>query len=434
MVLFYAKPKTSRIEFITHFLFQTILGIDYKIINDLNEFNPDLDILINYTNQRSQFKEIFIQPHGLLEQHGVEELNIKVMHDLEFPYFFQANHSDYHFDLFAASFYLVSRYEEYLNFRKDKHGRFEANQSLAFRENFLKIPIVDVWAIEFRKWMHIRYPNLNFRERNFHVQATFDIDQVFKIKGKSGLRIVKSLTKSIINFDFKDLAFKIAILLNKKQDPFDQYDRIERIHRSANIKAIYFILFSQKFNKYDINLSTKQVDFIQRIRKLTQSADIGIHPSYYSKSRTLIIESEKYYLSQIINRSINRSRQHYLKMRIPNTYKSLISAGIEHDFTMGYASQNGFRAGTCTPFPFFDLNHDQLSFLTVHPFCLMDATFTSYLNVTPQEALKEIENLIKEVRKVNGQFTPLWHNESMSGYKEWKGWEDVYEKMIELTK
>ena len=41
------------------------------------------------------------------------------------PVFFQTtSDSDIPFDVFAASFFLVSRYEEYLEFQPDAHGRF----------------------------------------------------------------------------------------------------------------------------------------------------------------------------------------------------------------------------------------------------------------------------------------------------------------------
>ena len=59
--------------------------------------------------------------------------------------FFSVNNSVFPFDPFAASFFMISRYEEYLPHIKDIHGRFEAKESLAFKNNFLEKPIVDIW-------------------------------------------------------------------------------------------------------------------------------------------------------------------------------------------------------------------------------------------------------------------------------------------------
>ena len=142
----------------------------------------------------------------------------------------------------------------------------------------------------------------------------------------------------------------------------DIYERLEKMHRKINWKAIYFILFAEKNTAQDINLEITQVDFLQRIKRLSHTADIGIHPSYQSNKNPEIMQSERFNLSQVIQKNINSSRQHYLKMQIPNTYYDLIKIGILHDYTMGYASQIGFRASTCRPFPFFDLQANQITF------------------------------------------------------------------------
>jgi hypothetical protein len=53
------------------------------------------------------------------------------------PVFCQRQIGDLPFDPLAATFYLVSRYEEYLPFIPDEHGRFPAKQSFAFSNGFL---------------------------------------------------------------------------------------------------------------------------------------------------------------------------------------------------------------------------------------------------------------------------------------------------------
>ncbi len=41
----------------------------------------------------------------------------------------------------------------------------------------------------------------------------------------------------------------------------------------------------------------------------------------------------------------------------------------------------------------------------------MDATFIYYLEKSPEKSLMEILNLLKEVKKVNGTFIPIFHND-----------------------
>jgi hypothetical protein len=411
-------------------LLETVLGIDFKHISHLSEFDPAQDQLLNYSNQRSSFNELYLAPNGLLSETDIHKLDIEVKNDQSLPYFFPSNNSDWHFDIFSAAFYLLSRYEEYLPNQADAHGRFAAENSLAHRAGFLQQPLIDEWAFAFASELKKVFPTLAFRENHFQVACTIDIDQAFRTKGKSNARFIKSILGSLLKADIKDLKNKIAVRRLQIEDPFDQYERLEKMHRKINWKAIYFILFAEKNTTQDINLAITQVDFLQRIKRLSHTADIGIHPSYQSNKNPEIMQSERFNLSQVIQKNINSSRQHYLKMQIPNTYYDLIKIGILHDYTMGYASQIGFRASTCRPFPFFDLQANEITFLTLHPFCLMDTTFHAYLKYTPEQTLAAAKKLLASVQAVNGVFCTLWHNESMSGYQEWKGWENIYEELL----
>lgn len=430
MLKIYTHTPSARFAYISKFLLETVLGIDFKHISHLSEFDPAQDQLLNYSNQRSSFNELYLAPNGLLSETDIHKLDIEVKNDQSLPYFFPSNNSDWHFDIFSAAFYLLSRYEEYLPNQADAHGRFAAENSLAFHAGFLQQPLIDEWAFAFASELKKVFPTLAFRENHFQVACTIDIDQAFRTKGKSNGRFIKSILGSVFKADFKDLKNKIAVRRLQIEDPFDQYERLEKIHRKINWKAIYFILFAEKNTAQDINLAITQADFLQRIKRLSHTADIGIHPSYQSNKNPEIMQSERFNLSQVIQKNINSSRQHYLKMQIPNTYYDLIKIGILHDYTMGYASQIGFRASTCRPFPFFDLQANEITFLTLHPFCLMDTTFHAYLKYTPEQTLAAAKKLLASVQAVNGVFCTLWHNESMSGYQEWKGWENIYEELL----
>jgi 3-phenylpropionate/cinnamic acid dioxygenase small subunit len=45
-------------------------------------------------------------------------------------------------------------------------------------------------------------------------------------------------------------------------------------------------------------------------------------------------------------------------------------------------------------------------------------------------SLELTKQLIDEVKKVNGTFITLWHNETMSDAKRWEGWLEVYRSII----
>ena len=129
-------------------------------------------------------------------------------------------------------------------------------------------------------------------------------------------------------------------------------------------------------------------------------------------------------------RPVEKSRQHFLKLKMPQTYQRLIENDITEDCTMGYSSQVGFRAGLCSPFYFYDLEKEIKTGLKIFPFQVMDATLIYYLHKNPQEATQVIFSLIEKVKSCNGTFSTLWHNSSFSEQQEWVGWTDFYKSIF----
>ena len=121
-------------------------------------------------------------------------------------------------------------------------------------------------------------------------------------------------------------------------------------------------------------------------------------------------------------------------IEFPRTYNTLSSLGIAEDYSMGYASHTGFRAGTCTPFHFYDLKSEQETSLVIYPFQVMDRTLKDYMNLQPAEATQKIAEMIEEVRAVNGTFISIFHNEAFSDTGEWEGWLEVYKKFIQIVR
>jgi hypothetical protein len=158
-----------------------------------------------------------------------------------------------------------------------------------------------------------------------------------------------------------------------------------------------------------------------------------LHPSYFSSQDVVMIKKEKERLENITNMPVLRTRQHYLRFNLPETYQILIDLEIEEDYSMGYASHVGFRASTCTPFYFYDLDFEIQTPLKIFPFALMDTTLNDYMKLTPKQSLGKIKELKDEVKAVNGTFITLFHNESLSDYLRWKGWKRLYESMLKIA-
>lgn len=431
MVLIYTHKITPRVTYTFGFILRQILGLEYKITNNKEEFQGANGPKINYSYEHFN-DSIFIQPNGLLFDDDIKEQSIFVTQWDNVKVFFQTNDdSTLPFDLFAASFYLLSRYEEYLPFHADHHGRFEAKESLAFKNNFLHEPVVDQWAYIFADILKEKYPGIHIPKRSFNYISTIDIDNAYAFLFKGISRTLGATFRSLINLDLEDNIRRYRTLASKR-DPYDTYDIFFDTHQKYGIKPIWFFLVGNggKFNK---NVSTEKQGYQNLIKSIAQKSEVGIHPSYKTGKDRSIMKDEIKNLENIINRKVTKSRQHYLKLHFNETYQHLLSSGITEDYTMGYATNMGFRAGTCTPFKFYDLQKEEETPLWVFPFEIMDITLNRHKGFNVTEAISSIESIIEKIKKVDGTFISIWHNEALSDHGHWKGWETVYREMLRFV-
>lgn len=429
MILIYSHKITNRLRYIFNTIFTDILLAEIDFTENTEEFENFNGVKINYSNNKEN-GGVFFQPSSILFETGITEQNISLFEYNGNKCFFSVGKdSSFPFDLFAASFYLISRYEEYLPHIKDEHERFIASESLADQNNFLNKPLVNIWVNEIANLIEREYNNFKFPERNFTFLSTIDIDNAYAYKNKGALRTAGGFLKSLTDGSSSE---RVKVITGKQPDPFDTFDYQKEIHRQYNISPIYFMLLGD-YGVNDKNIPVKNQEFQSLIKSLADYYQIGIHPSYASNNNVEQLAKEIKRLQEITHRNTTKSRQHFLKLILPNTYRNLIENDIEEDYTMGYAEKSGFRASICSPYYFYDLDTEVTTKLKIIPFTVMEATYKYYLNNTPLEALEQITELMREVKNVKGTFVSVWHNESLSDEGIWKGWRTVYEQMLEAA-
>jgi hypothetical protein len=429
MLYIYTDKITHRNKYTFNLIFKDILGLDFTLSDNVSDFNNYQGAKISYSANPVAEELHFTSRHLLLES-GISEQNISLFDYNRCKVFFATGKSSaLPFDVFSASFYLVSRYEEYLPHIRDEHDRFDAKDSLAFTSGFLQKPVVNIWAQWIKEVLLNKYPSLIFPERKYDFVSTIDIDNAFAYREKGFTRSIGGYLKSISNFDLNEIRERTRVLLGLQKDPYDTYDFQLQMLKQYKFKSIYFVLLGD-YGVNDKNLPPESEKFQALIKMLGDYAEVGIHPSYGSNKSKDQLKKEVNRLSKILHRDVTKSRQHFLKLTLPDTYRNLIDLDIRHDYTMGFASQVGFRASICTPFNFYDLDMELETNLKVHPFAVMEGTLKYYMKVEPEDAMKKIKPLIDEVKAVNGSFISLWHNDTLNDQKLWKGWKAVYEEMI----
>jgi hypothetical protein len=426
-VIFYSTKITPRIEYAANIVLQHILESEVYFTTNIEDFKNAEAIKINYSNINISGC-INILPSPLLFENSISNFEPLVGNWKDLPViFFSTQNQEFPFDPFAAAFWMATRYEEYLPFKPDKHGRFASSNSLASRNGFLSEPVVHLWADSLRQALIKQFPQFETGKRKFSYLSTIDVDSAWKYRHKGVIRTAAGFARDIVYRRTREISMRLKTLRGLSKDPFESYDNYGEINQEVGIVPQWFFLLAN-YGKYDINIDPRNASFQNLIRKLANTSVIGLHPSYNSGNSIVILEAEKKRLELILGTSVIKSRQHFLKLTFPETYRRLIKIGIYEDFSLGYHDQPGFRGGMCIPYPWFDLESNRQEDLMIIPFQIMDRTFTEYLHLKPNDAFILIRKIIDTVSKVNGQFVSIWHNEP-ADINDKEEWFEVYKKM-----
>ncbi len=432
-LLIFVPKKTTRLRYVFRLVFKDLLKIPYRLQTSMEEFQSAGHPKMMY-GEHAQSDGIFFGSCGMLFKRGIDSVDLEPF-DFEgekafFPIYDKL--SVIPFDVFSSIFYLVSRYEEYQPFVRDSHGRFTAHLSISAQLGVLGKPLVNIWALLVKKILQEKYPDLIFPNRKYKFIPTYDIDSAYAYAQKGLVRSIGGYILSAKIFDWESIVERTRVLFARQKDPFNTFTRQIAYKKKYGLNPIYFILFG-RYGQFDKNINIRNRTFRFLIKRLSDYAQIGIHPSYFTNEQPERLNFEISNLERVINKDVRCSRQHFLRLVLPNTYRNLIEEDITSDYSMGYAALPGFRAGICSPYNFYDLDLEVETKLRIYPFAVMDGTLRDYMHLTPADAIEQISMLINEVKKVDGTFISLWHNESLSDKKRWKGWRKVYEELLEMA-
>lgn len=424
----YTPAPGPALVYICDFVFAQVLGWKPTLITNTTELRAGIPV-VNYTPVALE-NALQISPTGYLSAEdylSFPKIEMDLWEDL--PVFFQTD-GDIPFDLFSAAFFLLTRAEEYKSQKTDEHQRFCYRFSLFSDTDIVERPIVDEWILRLGQIITEQF-GLQPKARKFNWINTIDVDVAYAFRGRSLFRAGGAAARDLLLFRWKTFGLRIAALVKIRRDPFDTYELQKQISEQYQpTETVYFFLMENR-GKFDHALHFRSSLFKKLIQSISAYAKVGIHPSYTSTDSLSQISTEIRRLSAILNRPVTISRNHFLKLKIPHTCKALLASGITTDYTLGYPCTPGFRAGTCTPFYFFDLNKNAATDLLLVPLIVMDASLKNYQQLSTADAKIKIQQLIHRVKAVNGTFVSLWHNESLSDWKEWKGWRDVYLHMAQ---
>jgi hypothetical protein len=391
---------------------------------------------ICYAKEKFSNNALWIVPHGLLDEQGIREQKI-ICSEWKGKKIFFTTAGDIPFDFFAASFYLLSRYEEYLPHEKDQYGRYSHTNSIAYKEGFLNLPLINVWIRFLETEIKERCTHPKFKihpadgGRTFEFIPTYDIDEAFSYLHKPVLKNVFGFFRDLLRGKFEKVMERGNVYSGNKSDPFDTFDWIDSLHKKYSLNPVYFFLTIIKRGEYDKNLPANAKPLQDLYRRLSVKYISGIHPSWQSGTDEWLLEKEIGMLQNIIQKPVTVSRNHYLRFTVPHTYRRLIAAGISDDYSMAYGSVNGFRSSYALPHKWYDLEKEETTSLTIHTFCFMEAAAFFSQGFSAEQAAVEMQYYHDIVKKVNGEFITLFHNHFLTEQPEWVQWRQMYADFLE---
>jgi len=433
MILIYAEELTPRIEYIFKLMFTQILKVEVAFTSNTLEFQKSELPKINYSRDRFA-DEFYIKPHRLTQCKALLTPTINsVWYEGEKYFCESSKDSILPFDPFAAAFYLVTRHEEYTEKHRDKFNRYPVQNSILSKYKLLNKPLVNIWANLLAKLLKERYPQLDFPPQTFEFISTIDVDNAYAYQHKGFWRTSAAWAKAVFKGGMEEHKKRKKVLSGKAPDPYDTYAYLDSIFEGNEARVKFFFLLGD-YGRYDKNIAHTNKEYRKLIQRTSQKYDVGIHPSFATskKGGKKRVKAEKQRLENILASDVNKSRQHFLMLKFPKTYKRLINAGITEDYTLGYSARTGFRGGICTPYYYYDLKHETTTNLKIVPFQIMDGTLRHYMQLPPKKAFEEIKQVMQEVKNVGGTFVSVWHNETVNNLGHWEGYREVFEKMNKL--
>ena len=404
-----AKPSV-RLSYVCEWLFQEQFGLPFQIVSAETTSKPENHqvFTVSYQQYPTQPTDLTISPATLLYENGIPSQTLTDWN----------NFSDKACDWFAALFFLLTAVPWYQTQTKDSFQRIDESNIPGL--SVLKHPVADEIVLKFRKNIQAKFPDWKFPVPTVKTEWTFDFDSPWKYQHKPLWIQAGSLVKQFFRQDWSGISERFHT-----KDPFETDELLSVFKESGKVKV--FVLHGTG-HPHDSRFPFTLPAWRKRIYKLAEYFPVGIHPSFLSADEPERIWKEKQWLEEILERQVIASRQHFLKLRFPDTLRTLLECGIREDYSAACYSMAGFKHGTSHSFYWFDLLKNEITPLRIFPGSWMDRTQLRILptekHFTLTDVFAKLQAQYKMIQTFGGTQRILLHNDTLSNSGEWKGWRD----------
>ncbi len=342
-------------------------------------------------------------------------------------------------DIFKEIFCLQTLYYEQEIVGRDRLGRIRGEDSLNYRMNFLRKPIVD-YLYELIIQAIAEYAsknNLPFTRKDLLSKHSFllshDVDRIETYSFYNLLNSFKKCLQKPTNSNFKNSLKHIQeyFRFGKRANPLWDFPQLREIEKSFQIKSTYYFLNRGQLHK-DAYYSLTNPKILRLIKEIQSDGnEVALHVTIAGNRRQEVLADNLRSLNRVIKGQVSGVRSHWLRFEAGETADILERLGLKYDTSIGHFSQVGFRSGTCLPYRLFSFAQNRMLNVWEIPLIYMDCMILDYQNYSQEQALEILADLLEEVKKFRGIYSILWHNGNLAQTSPF-GRKDFYEKLLRM--
>lgn len=315
-------------------------------------------------------------------------------------------------DVFASTFFMLTRWEESLLGREEK-GDCDENQLFSVRQGFHDRPIVNEYADLLYKLL---LGSIKIRVRKYKVVLSHDVDSIITPSWGKIIKDIYSQTRfgepknKLIDLTWREkIKYKMAF-----PNAFSQFKMYKDLAKKYNIEEWFYVKVCAKGEKeatywYNDKVTLDVVEWLKKEK--SNCLKIGFHPSQSVLNNKKQWDKEVKRITNLLGETPIIGRNHHLLYNedMLRWWEELSDNPVNISDCV-FHKNNGFRSGVCNSYHIFDFINRRTMRIIEHPNQVMD-TVIRYDGTKKSEGeiWDEIKRIISHVKKYDGELVVTWH-------------------------
>lgn len=426
-MLVLVERSSPRVAYVLRHVLERMLGMRMRQTADGEAFRHATGPKLCYTRM-AMSGAVHVPWSGAIEER--REQDPPVTMDAGSPCLFMMDAGE---DIFAGIFHLLSLVDEQQGVDRDAHDRVPSASLFTVRSGIADRPWVEEKVRSLADEIERRWPGTVKANSRYANSVTVDMDNILRYAGRPFGRALGASVKELLRGDWSALAERWGVRAGVAVDPFIRAVDLVAEYAGSIDRSIFFFLM-RGGTDFDHASVADHPAVRTLIHRAGEVGEVGVHPSYETLDDDERMRQERRDLERITGGPVLLTRQHFLRWRAPDTLKRALEEGMAEEHSLGFTDRVGFRAGTCTPFPWYDLEHERETSLMLHPFAVMDSALIERMKLDPAEVVATMSGVSDLVRKVDGPFVSVWHDRYLSGHREFASWPEVFKRVMQHAK